>query len=93
MDAGTLIALGGLVVTALGGLAWLGSLTWHSGRQAQRVDSAINDIKDLKETQAIHSTAISGWSHVASLLEEVRADVKAYMTGRPPVRRKSPGDI
>jgi hypothetical protein len=91
MDMGTAIALGGLIITALGGLGWLGTLTWHGGRQSQKLDNAIADIKDIKETQGDHSAAIAGWTHVASLLEEVRADVKAYMTGRPS-RGRHPGD-
>lgn len=92
MTAGTWIALGGLVVTAMGGLGWLGVLTWHGGRQAQRLDGAVTDIGDLKRTQAEHGTAIAGWSHVAALLEEVRKDVKAIQLGRSTRRTSGTGD-
>lgn len=90
MNAGTWIALAGLAVTALGGLGWLGALTWHGGRQSQRIDTAISDIKQMRRTQDEHGTAIAGWSHVAAMLEEVRADMKAYMMR--PVRRNGAGN-
>jgi hypothetical protein len=93
MNLATEIALAGLVITALGGLGWLGTLTWHGGRQSQKLDNAINDIKDIKTTQGEHSSAIAGWTHVAALLEEVRHDVKNLMTGKvqPPRRNSGTG--
>jgi hypothetical protein len=80
-------SLAGLAITALGGLGWLGSLTWHGGRQAQKLDNAASDIRDLKTKQDEHATSIAAWSQALSLLEEVRGDVKSLMTGR--ARRNS----
>lgn len=86
------ISLGGLGVTALGGLGWLGSLTWHGGRQAQKLDSAIGDIKDLKDTTAEHAKAISTLDQFVSLLREVRDDVKEMMKSRPSARPRRQGE-
>lgn len=84
-----MIALAGLTVTAFGGLGWLGSLTWHGGRQAQKLDNAIKDIAEIERTQTVHSTAIAGWAHVAAVVEEVRTDVKGLLTRN--ARRDSRG--
>jgi hypothetical protein len=81
------IALAGLGITALGGLGWLGTLTWHGGRQAQKLDNIIGKVDRIELTQTEHATAIATWPQVIKLLEEVRKDVKGLLTAR--VRRTS----
>lgn len=85
------IALAGVTMTALGGLGWLGSLTYHGGRQAQKLDSAIKDIGDLKETQAEHAKSIGVLEQLVMLVTEMRQDIKALI-GKPTRRNSVSGD-
>lgn len=84
------ITLAGVAVTAIGGLGWLGTLTWHGGRQAQKLDNVITKVEKIDQTQGEHSTAIAAWTTALSLLEEVRHDVKGLLTAR--ARRGGTGD-
>lgn len=76
---------------AIGGLGWLASLTWHGGRQSQKLDNVIATVADLQKTQTEHARSISTLDQFVALLTEVRNDVKEMMKNRGNSRRR-PGE-
>lgn len=87
---GTAAAVCGVFVTLFSGMA---ILIYRAGRHSQRLDAHEQKIAKLEATQEEHSKAISAWDQALKLLQEVREDVKALMTGRiSPSRHRAGAD-
>lgn len=84
-------AIVAVLVTVMSGMALL---IYRAGKHTQRLDAHEAKIAKLETTQDEHSRAISAWDQALRLLEEVRGDVKALMTGRisPPRRARASED-
>lgn len=75
MNAQAWIALGTLAIA-------VGGLLFNAGAQWQRLQTHSDEIRNLKSTTDELGRELSGNTILRALLEEVRQDVKALMSGR-----------